>query len=108
MVLQMKKRTEHSQLATLVYVLALKKQIEEEVKSRYLKRIDYLVNANNELMNELEQWERVGKRLEKPLWKTAVMKEEYEEGGDELLHEEGGSVQNGNGLSEEDKQEYDF
>ena len=48
---------EHSQLATLVYIRALKEQIEKEVKFKYLKRIDYLVGANNELMNELEQCE---------------------------------------------------
>ena len=48
---------EHSQLATLVYIRALKEQIEKEVESRYSKRIDYLVGANNELMNELEQCE---------------------------------------------------
>ena len=48
---------EHQQLATLVYIHAMKKQIEEEVRSKYLKRIDYLVNANNELMYELEQCE---------------------------------------------------
>jgi demethoxyubiquinone hydroxylase (CLK1/Coq7/Cat5 family) len=48
---------EHSQLATLVYVLAMRKQIEKEVESRYSKRIEYLVGANNELMNELEQCE---------------------------------------------------
>ena len=48
---------EHQQLATLVYIHAMNKQIEEEVKSKYLKRIDYLVNANNELMYELEQRE---------------------------------------------------
>ena len=100
------KSKDTQQLATLVYVLAMRKQIEEEVESRYSKRIEYLVGANNELMNELEQWERVGKRLEKPLWKTTAMKEEHEEGGDELLHEEGGA-DDGNGLSEE-KQEYDF
>jgi hypothetical protein len=40
-------------LATLVYT----KAIEDRVKSKYLKRIDYLVEANNELMNELEQCE---------------------------------------------------
>ena len=45
------------QLATLVYVLAMRKQREKEVNSRYTKRIDYLVNANNELMKELEHWE---------------------------------------------------
>ena len=53
----MKKGNKHSQLAISVYVHAMRKQIEEEVKSKYLKRIDYLVNANNELMQELEHWE---------------------------------------------------
>ena len=48
---------EHQQLATLVYIHAMKKQIEEEVKSKYEKRIEYLVGANNELMIELEHWE---------------------------------------------------
>ena len=48
---------EHQHLAALVYAKALKKQIEERVTAKYLKRIDYLVNANNELMNELEQRE---------------------------------------------------
>ena len=75
----MKNHKNTQQLAVLVYVQAMKKQIEEEVESRYSKRIEYLVGANNELMNELEQWERVGKRLEKPLWKTAM-----KEGPDEF------------------------
>jgi len=44
-------------LAELVYVKAIK----EQVASKYLKRIDYLVGANNELMSELEQYERVRK-----------------------------------------------
>ena len=48
---------EHQQLATLVYAKALRKQIEERVEAKYLKRIEYLVNANNELMYELEQCE---------------------------------------------------
>ena len=48
---------EHQQLATLVYIHAMKKQIEEEVKSKYLKRIEHLVGANNELLYELEQCE---------------------------------------------------
>jgi len=48
---------EHQQLATLVYIHAMKKQIEEEVKLKYLKRIEHLVGANNELMYELEQRE---------------------------------------------------
>ena len=89
------KNKDTQQLAVSVYIHAMRKQIEEEVKSRYLKRIEYLVGANNELMNELEQWERVGKRLEKPLWKTAVMKEGYEEGG----------VDDGDGI-EEDAEEH--
>jgi nucleoside-specific outer membrane channel protein Tsx len=36
----------------------MKKQIEEEVRSKYLKRIEHLVGANNELMYELEHWEK--------------------------------------------------
>ena len=44
-------------LAALVYDIGLKKQIEERVEAKYLKLIEYLVNANNELMNELEQCE---------------------------------------------------
>ena len=51
----MKNKKDTQQLGTSVYIHALRKQIEEEVKSKYLKRIDYLVNANNELMKELEQ-----------------------------------------------------
>jgi len=51
------KNSDTQQLATLVYVSAMKKQIEEEVEAKYSKRIDHLVNANNELMNELEQCE---------------------------------------------------
>jgi len=47
--------TQH--LAVSVYILAMRKQIEKEVKDKYLKRIDYLVGANNELMKELEQCE---------------------------------------------------
>ena len=98
----MKNKKDTQQLATLVYVLAMRKEIEKEVESRYTKRIEYLVNANNELMKELEHWENEIITVSK---ESAV---DIEEGGDELLHEEGGSVQNGNGLSEDDKQEYDF
>ena len=56
-VLQMKNKKDTQQLATLVYVLAMRKEIEKEVESRYTKRIEYLVGANNELMKELEHWE---------------------------------------------------
>ena len=52
-------------LAELCYNKALKENIEKEISAKYEKRINYLVGANNELMKELEQWERVGKRLEK-------------------------------------------
>ena len=58
----MKKLTKNDsskRLAALVYVKALREQIEERVKSKYIKRIEYLVGANNELMRELEQYERV-------------------------------------------------
>ena len=53
----MKNKKDTQTLGIFVYIHAMKKQIEEEVKSKYLKRIDYLVNANNELMQELEHWE---------------------------------------------------
>ena len=52
-------------LAQLVYEKGLRAQREEYYKAKYQQRINYLVGANNELMLELEQWERVGKRLEK-------------------------------------------
>jgi len=48
----------HRHLAALVYDIALRKQIEERVESKYLKRIEHLVGANNELMHELEQCEK--------------------------------------------------
>ena len=49
---------EHQHLAALVYDIGMKKQIEERVEAKYSKRIDHLVNANNELMNELEECEK--------------------------------------------------
>ena len=48
-------------LAHLVYNKALKAQIKEHYRAKYEQRINYLVGANNELMRELEQWERVRK-----------------------------------------------
>ena len=45
---------EHNQLATLCYISAMRERIEKEQREKYLKRIDYLVGANNELMRELE------------------------------------------------------
>jgi hypothetical protein len=39
----MKNKKDTQQLATLVYVLAMRKEIEKEVESRYTKRIEYLV-----------------------------------------------------------------
>ena len=46
---------ETSMLAMLVYY----KGLEEKMKEKYLKRIEYLIGANDELMRELEQYERV-------------------------------------------------
>ena len=53
----MKNKKDTQQLGISVYIHALRKQIEEEVKFKYIKRIEYLVNANNELMQELQHWE---------------------------------------------------
>ena len=52
------KKNKHRHLAALVYDIALRKQIEEEVEFKYLERIEHLVGANNELMYELEQCEK--------------------------------------------------
>ena len=51
------KKNEHKHLAAVVYDRAVRKEIEEKAKSKYIKRIEYLVEANNELMYELEQCE---------------------------------------------------
>ena len=45
---------DHKELATLCYISAMRERIEKEQEEKYLKRIDYLVGANNELMRELE------------------------------------------------------
>ena len=74
----MKNKKDTQQLATLVYVLAMRKEIEKEVESRYTKRIDYLVNANNELMQELEHWENEIITVSK---ESAIEEQDYEEGG---------------------------
>ena len=49
----------NNNLAHLVYIKGLKAQIIEHYKAKYEQRIDYLVGANNELMKELEQYEKV-------------------------------------------------
>ena len=51
----------NDKLALLVYIKGLRAQIKEHYKAKYEQRINYLVGANNELMRELEQWERVRK-----------------------------------------------
>jgi hypothetical protein len=51
------KNNDTQQLGISVYIHALRKEIEEEVHSKYWKRINYLVSANNELMKELERCE---------------------------------------------------
>ena len=68
-------KEQYSQLATLVYVSAMKKQIEEEVESKYLKRIEHLVGANNELMYELEQCESELITVEKECYGRGVQSE---------------------------------
>jgi len=66
------KNKDTQQLAVSVYVLALRKQIEEEVKSKYLNRIEYLVGANNELMKELERCESEIVTVEKECYGRGV------------------------------------
>ena len=46
-------------LASLVYEKGLRAQIKEYYKAKYQQRINYLVGANNQLMRELEQYEKV-------------------------------------------------
>ena len=46
-------------LAELVYNKAIREDIEKRITAKYEKRINYLVGANNELMKELEQYEKV-------------------------------------------------
>ena len=45
-------------LAELVGDKAVREEIEEEISSRYEKRIEYLIGANNELFHKLEQCEK--------------------------------------------------
>ena len=59
-------------LATLVYLRALRERIEKEAEVKYLKRIEYLVNANNELMNELEMSESEIVTVEKECYGRGV------------------------------------
>ena len=72
--------SEHQHLATLVYAKALRKQIEERVEAKYLKRIEHVVDANNELMYELEQRELELVTIESELVTVEkdVMEGEYE------------------------------
>ena len=49
------KQEKNSSLAVSIYVLAMRKQIEEELETKYSKRIDYLIGANNELARALEK-----------------------------------------------------
>ena len=79
------KNKDTQQLGVSVYIHALRKQIEEEVESRYTKRIEYLVGANNELMQELEHWENEIITVSK---ESAIEEQDYEEGG----------VDNGDGI----------
>ncbi len=53
---------EHQHLAALVYEKGMKKKIKEEMRSKYEKRIDYLIGANNELHHELKRCEEEKRR----------------------------------------------
>ena len=55
-----RKMTNNDNLAHLVYIKGLRTQIKEHYRAKYEQRINYLVGANNELMRELEQYEKVG------------------------------------------------
>ena len=44
-------------LAHLVYEKGLVSNIKEHYRSKYEKRIEYLVNFNNQLMKELEEYD---------------------------------------------------
>ena len=55
---QKKEKEETKPLAELVYIKAIEEKIEKRVAAKYEQRIDYLVGANNELMKELEQYEK--------------------------------------------------
>ena len=57
-----KKNIEHQHLAALVYEKGMKKKIKEEMRSKYEKRIDYLIGANNELHHELKRCEEEKRR----------------------------------------------
>ena len=65
-------KQQHQRLAALVYDIGMKKQIEERVEAKYSKRIEYLVNANNELMYELEQCESELVTVEKECYGRGV------------------------------------
>ena len=54
-------------LAYLVYDKGLRQTIKKHYEDKYEKRIDYLVGANNELMKELEQYEKVS--MKEKVWK---------------------------------------
>ena len=60
-----KQMPQHKQLAHLVYDKGMRQYYKSHYEDKYEKRINHLVNFNNQLMAELEQWERVGERLEK-------------------------------------------
>ena len=66
------KKQQHQHLAALVYDIGMKERIEERIEAKYLKRIEHLVAANNELMNELEQCESELVTVEKECYGRGV------------------------------------
>ncbi|SVA22912.1 uncharacterized protein METZ01_LOCUS75766 [marine metagenome] len=60
-------------LAALVYEKGLRAQIKEEIESKYEKRIEYLIGANNELMKELELREPMNNETYDYNWKQDML-----------------------------------
>jgi len=60
-------------LAALVYEKGLRAQIKEEIESKYEKRIEYLIGANNELMRELELREPMNNETYDYNWKQDML-----------------------------------
>ena len=56
------KRRKYQHLAALIYEEGMKKKIEEEMRSKYERRIDCLIGANNELHHELKRCEKEKRR----------------------------------------------
>jgi hypothetical protein len=54
--LNMKYNNNTKPLAELVFIKAIRENIEKKLIRKYRSRIDHLIGANNELMKELEKY----------------------------------------------------